>query len=148
MPDELKGETLVAYVVFGGMGSLPGAIAGAALLTWLPEFLKDQVPAADRQMWIGAVVLLMMIFFFFGWFSTATWLPNQYGPLAGVVLALTLYNGSVIAELVRSGVYSLPKGQSEAGLSIGLTPGQTLRSIELPQALRSMLPETAPVGMP
>jgi ABC-type branched-subunit amino acid transport system permease subunit len=53
---------VVAYVVFGGMGSLPGAIAGAAVLTWLPEFLKDQVPPADRQMWIGAVVLLMMIF--------------------------------------------------------------------------------------
>ncbi|MCW2540055.1 MAG: branched-chain amino acid transporter permease [Frankiales bacterium] len=53
---------VVAYVVFGGMGSLPGAMAGAALLTWLPEFLKDQVPAADRQMWIGAVVLAMMIF--------------------------------------------------------------------------------------
>ncbi len=53
---------VVAYVVFGGMGSLPGAISGAALLTWLPEFLKDQVPGADRQMWIGAVVLAMMIF--------------------------------------------------------------------------------------
>jgi ABC-type branched-subunit amino acid transport system permease subunit len=53
---------VVAYVVFGGMGSLPGAIAGAAVLTWLPEFLKDQVPADDRQMWIGALVLLMMIF--------------------------------------------------------------------------------------
>ena len=36
-----------------------------------------------------------------------------------VVTGLTLYNGSVIAELVRSGVHSLPKGQSEAGLSIG-----------------------------
>jgi ABC-type branched-subunit amino acid transport system permease subunit len=53
---------VVAYVVFGGMGSLPGVIAGAALLTWLPEFLKDQVPGPDRQMWIGAVLLLMMIF--------------------------------------------------------------------------------------
>jgi ABC-type branched-subunit amino acid transport system permease subunit len=53
---------VVAYVVFGGMGSLQGAIAGAAVLTWLPEFLKDQVPADDRQMWIGAVVLLMMNF--------------------------------------------------------------------------------------
>jgi ABC-type branched-subunit amino acid transport system permease subunit len=53
---------VVAYVVFGGMGSLPGAIAGAAALTWMPEFLKDQVPAEDRQMWIGAVILLMMIF--------------------------------------------------------------------------------------
>ena len=53
---------VVAYVVFGGMGSLPGAMAGAAVLTWLPEFLKDQVPSADRQLWIGLVILLMMIF--------------------------------------------------------------------------------------
>jgi ABC-type branched-subunit amino acid transport system permease subunit len=53
---------IVAYVVFGGMGSLPGAIAGAAVLTWLPQFLKDQVPQDDRQMWIGALLLAMMIF--------------------------------------------------------------------------------------
>ncbi len=53
---------IVAYVVFGGMGSLPGAIAGAAVLTWLPQFLKDQVPLADRQLWIGALVMAMMIF--------------------------------------------------------------------------------------
>jgi ABC-type branched-subunit amino acid transport system permease subunit len=53
---------IVAYVVFGGMGSLPGAIAGAAVLTWLPQFLKAQVPLADRQMWIGALVLVMMIY--------------------------------------------------------------------------------------
>jgi ABC-type branched-subunit amino acid transport system permease subunit len=53
---------IVAYVVFGGMGSLPGAMAGAAVLTWLPEFLKAQVPPTDRQMWVGALVLAMMIF--------------------------------------------------------------------------------------
>ena len=53
---------IVAYVVFGGMGSLAGAIAGAAVLTWLPQFLKAQVPLQDRQMWIGALVLVMMIF--------------------------------------------------------------------------------------
>ncbi|MEO8888102.1 MAG: branched-chain amino acid ABC transporter permease [Jatrophihabitantaceae bacterium] len=53
---------IVAYVVFGGMGSLQGAMAGAAALTWLPQFLKAQVPQDDRQMWIGALVLAMMIF--------------------------------------------------------------------------------------
>jgi len=53
---------IVAYVVFGGMGSLSGAMAGAAMLTWLPQFLKYQVPPADKLMWIGAVVMLMMIF--------------------------------------------------------------------------------------
>ena len=40
---------IVAYVVFGGMGSLTGAIAGAAVLTWLPDFLRDQVPSEDRD---------------------------------------------------------------------------------------------------
>ncbi|MCU1689282.1 MAG: branched-chain amino acid transporter permease [Jatrophihabitantaceae bacterium] len=47
-PDNFKFEfsiLVLAYVVFGGMGSLPGAIAGAAVLTWLPEFLRDQVPS-------------------------------------------------------------------------------------------------------
>lgn len=53
---------VVAYVVFGGMGSLPGAMAGAAVLTWLPWFLQDQVPGPDRQMWVGALLILMMIF--------------------------------------------------------------------------------------
>jgi ABC-type branched-subunit amino acid transport system permease subunit len=53
---------IVAYVVFGGMGSIAGAMAGAAVLTWLPEFLKSQVPAPDRPMWVGALVLTMMIF--------------------------------------------------------------------------------------
>ena len=53
---------IVAYVVFGGMGSLAGAMAGAAVLTWLPQFLKDQVPQDDRQMWVGAFVLAMMVF--------------------------------------------------------------------------------------
>jgi glutamate transport system permease protein len=56
------------------------------------------------------------------------------------VTGLTLYNGSVIAELVRSGVFSLPKGQSEAGLSVGLSESQVMRSIQLPQALTAMLP--------
>ncbi len=37
-------------------------MAGAAVLTWLPQFLKDQVPANDRQMWVGAALLVMMIF--------------------------------------------------------------------------------------
>ena len=44
----------MAYVVFGGMGSLQGAMAGAAVLTWLPQFLKDYVPNEDRYMCIGA----------------------------------------------------------------------------------------------
>jgi glutamate transport system permease protein len=87
-----------------------------------------------------AVPVLIMMIFAFGVYTQNNVFASELNPLAAVVTALTLYNGSVIAELVRSGVYSLPKGQSEAGLSIGLTPSQVLRSIQLPQALTAMLP--------
>ncbi|MDN6351280.1 MAG: ABC transporter permease subunit, partial [Yaniella sp.] len=57
-----------------------------------------------------------------------------------VIVALTLYNGAVIAELVRSGVKSLPKGQREAAMAVGMTPTGSLRVVEVPQALVAMLP--------
>lgn len=84
-------------------------------------------------------VLIMMIFFwlFLGRFSVFS--PQQL-PFVAVVIGLTLYNGSVIAELLRSGVKQLPKGQGEAGLAIGLNPGKVLRSILMPQAMLTMLP--------
>lgn len=61
-------------------------------------------------------------------------------PLYALVAGLTLYNGAVIAEIVRAGIQSLPRGQSEAALSIGLSRGQNLRLVLLPQAVRVMLP--------
>ena len=66
-------------------------------------------------------------------------LPGPDG-LWTVVIGLTAYNCVVIAEIVRSGVQSLPRGQREAGLAVGLTPGQTMRSVQLPQAFRTVLP--------
>ena len=57
-----------------------------------------------------------------------------------MVLALVLYNGSVVAELVRSGVGNLPGGQREASLALGLTETQSLIQIEVPQAVYAMLP--------
>ena len=116
------------YGIGFGMGRLSEHRAVRWVSSVIVEFFRS-VP-----------VLLMMVFFFYGYFARAEWMSSSYAPLAAVVLGLTLYNGSVISELVRSGVHSLPKGQEEAGLSIGLTPSQTLRSIQLPQALRAMLP--------
>lgn len=84
-------------------------------------------------------VLLMMIFL---WLAIARsgMVEPENAPLIAVIIALTLYNGSVIAELVRSGVHGLPKGQREAGMAIGMTPTQSLINIEVPQALIAMLP--------
>ncbi|MGL5866448.1 MAG: amino acid ABC transporter permease [Dermatophilaceae bacterium] len=87
-----------------------------------------------------AVPVLLMMLFLFALYSRENFFGRDFNSFYAVVTALTLYNGSVIAELVRSGVFQLPKGQGEAGLSIGLTRGQTLRTIQLPQALTAMLP--------
>jgi general L-amino acid transport system permease protein len=55
-------------------------------------------------------------------------------------LALTTYTAGFIAEIVRGGVLAVAKGQIEAAKSLGLNPGQTLRLVTIPQALRVMIP--------
>lgn len=57
-----------------------------------------------------------------------------------LVIGLTGYNAVIIAEIVRAGVASLPRGQTEAAYAIGLTRWQTMREVLLPQAVRVMLP--------
>jgi glutamate transport system permease protein len=57
-----------------------------------------------------------------------------------LAIGLTLYNGVVIGEILRSGMEGLPSGQREAAFAIGLTPLQTTTRILLPQAYRIMLP--------
>ena len=87
-----------------------------------------------------AVPVLMMMLFAYYLFLFGFQVSGDYLSLYGVIAGLTFYNASVIAELIRSGVGALPAGQREAGLAIGLTPFQTLRTIQLPQAIALMLP--------
>ncbi len=122
--------SIVLATIFGllfGMGRLSHSRAIRWFCTVVVEFFRS-------------VPVLIMMFAAFNFFAFNGVFASDINPLAAVVVALTLYNGSIVAELLRSGVGSLPKGQSEAGLAIGLTPGQTLRSIQLPQAITAMLP--------
>jgi glutamate transport system permease protein len=79
----------------------------------------------------GMPVLLLMLF---------TLLVFSVGSYWAGVAGLVLYNGALIGESLRAGIASLPKGQRESGLALGLTPLQTRFSIEFPQAFRQMLP--------
>lgn len=79
----------------------------------------------------GIPVLLLM---YFGV------LALDLDPLWAVVLGLVVYNTAVVAEILRAGIAALPKGQREAGLSIGLSPLATMLRIQLPQAVRIMMP--------
>ena len=58
----LNSILVLCYVIFGGMGSLPGVVAGAAVLIWLPNVLRDYVPPQDRFIYFGALLVVMMIF--------------------------------------------------------------------------------------
>jgi glutamate transport system permease protein len=84
-------------------------------------------------------VLIMMIFAYF-LYAVYDVVPAQQLALAGVVTGLTLYNGAVIAEIVRAGVNTLPRGQSEAAAALGLRWTQAMRLVLLPQAVTAMLP--------
>ncbi|WP_374947673.1 amino acid ABC transporter permease [Agreia sp.] len=79
----------------------------------------------------GMPVLLLMLFIL---------LASSSGTYWAVVLGLGVYNGAIIGEALRAGLASLPRGQKEAGLSLGMTLLQTKTYIEFPQAFRQMLP--------
>ncbi|MFM6831959.1 MAG: amino acid ABC transporter permease [Novosphingobium sp.] len=122
--------SIVLAIVFGLLFGM-GRLSSLGPVRWVCGVVVE---------FFRAVPVLLMMYFVFQVYAVNNVFGVDFNAFWAVVTALTLYNGSVIAELVRSGVHSLPKGQAEAGLSIGLTGGQVLRSIQLPQALTAMLP--------
>ncbi len=83
-----------------------------------------------------AVPLLLLIIFIFYRFG----IGDGIGAYWSVVIGLTLYNGSVLAEIFRAGVLAVPKGQSEAAYAIGMRKTQVLATVLLPQAVKIMIP--------
>jgi glutamate transport system permease protein len=81
-------------------------------------------------------VLILMLFSFQIWFA----IFGVSSPFAAVVIGLVLYNGSVLAEVVRAGILAVPRGQSEAAVALGLRKSQVMTIILLPQAVTTMLP--------
>ncbi|TIO34846.1 amino acid ABC transporter permease [Mesorhizobium sp.] len=63
-----------------------------------------------------------------------------YPEFAALLIGLSAYTASFIAEIVRSGIQAVPKGQTEAAHALGLAPGKTLRLVTVPQALRIIIP--------
>lgn len=85
----------------------------------------------------NCVPILLLLFF------TSLMLPAwglQLTDFWFLVIALTLYSGAVIGDLLRAGIQSLPAGQSEAAMALGFSPARTMLLVLLPQALRAMSP--------
>ncbi|VEG54009.1 amino acid ABC transporter membrane protein 2, PAAT family [Mycolicibacterium aurum] len=145
----LTSDLWVTYVLPGVEGTLKAAAVSIVLALALGLVLGvGRMSNHSGIRWFCSVfveffravpVLIMMIFAYF-LYAFYDVFPAQYLALAGVITGLTLYNGAVIAEIVRAGVHALPRGQGEAASALGMTSGQTMRSILLPQAITSMLP--------
>jgi len=129
----------------------------------LNNFTIDDSAESQRNRLIlwGVTISLMFIFFYLaiwmeqpvliteengepiGWGSW-DWKEGTTNSISSVFLSLwiglTLYTAAQIAEIVRGSIQSLPRGQVEAAISLGLSPYQRLRLVILPQALRSMIP--------
>lgn len=123
------GNTLKAF----GFAALFSLGLGAVLATGR---LSDHRPVR----WLATLVVefframpvLVMIFFIF--------VALKVQPLPALVAGLTLYNGSVLAEVFRSGVNSVERGQKEAAFSLGMRKTQVMTYVLVPQGIRAMLP--------
>jgi len=111
----------VAFGVVFGVGKL----SDHALLRW---------PSWTVVEFFRAVPLLMLIIFI--------WSIQEYptDSLLPLIIGLILYNGSVLAEVFRAGILAVPKGQAEAAYAIGMRKSQVMRIVQLPQAVKIMLP--------
>lgn len=127
-------NTLKAAAVASVLAVTLGAVLAAGRLSdhrWL------RGPAFVLVEGFRAIPLLLLMFLFY---YGAPQVGLRLSPFLAVVLGLTLYNGSVLAEVFRSGVEAVPRGQSEAAFSIGLRKRQVMTTVLLPQAIRTMLP--------
>ena len=115
-------------------GTLLGLILGLLRVVPWPRVQRAVTAVVDC---VRAVPLLLQMFFiFFGLPALGLELPV----FLSAVLAMTLWMGANTAEVIRGAIQSIPKGQTEAALSTGLTYWQTMRHVLFPQALRRMLP--------
>ncbi|MEV2250892.1 amino acid ABC transporter permease [Streptomyces sp. NPDC050147] len=123
------GNTLKAFAISAVLALALGGLLAVGRLSehrpvrWLATLLVE---------FFRAMPVLVMIFFVF--------VALKVQPLPALVTGLTLYNGSVLAEVFRSGVNSVERGQREAAYALGMRKTQVMTHVLVPQAVRAMLP--------
>lgn len=127
--------TLLISLVGVVIGMMLGVAFG--LLRLAPQWYLRALAVIYVEVFRGTPVLVQVLFIFYG-------LPSLLGhpldPLTAAIASIALNSGAYISEVVRGGVGSIDRGQSEAGLSLGLGPVQSFAYVIWPQALRRMAP--------
>ena len=146
----------LGYLFFEGMRftltlTFLAALGGVILGTLLAILRMSGGPilsaiAAGYVNLVRALPLVLVIFWFYflvpylGQWLTGGSRPMQVGGFASALITFIVFEAAYFSEIMRAGIASIPRGQSAAGLAIGLTQGQTMRYVVLPQVFRIMLP--------
>ena len=127
-----------------------GWIVRRMISAWAQR-IQDQTGSRPTTWWMSLGVMTvpsLLLIWYFGLhlippelrgFNFTGGINVQNG-LVALWLALTLYTGAFIAEIVRAGILAISRGQSEAAFALGLRPGRTMNLVILPQALRVIIP--------
>jgi glutamate/aspartate transport system permease protein len=133
----LKG--LIFSVQLTLVATLGGIVLGTVLalmrLSGKPLLV---LPAAAYVNTMRSIPLVMVILWFFLLIPLLTGQP--LGAEWSAVITFTLFEAAYFSEIMRAGIQSVPKGQVYAGYAVGMTYGQTMQLVVLPQAFRNMLP--------
>lgn len=122
--------TLKVFATSAVLSLVLGALLAVGRLS---DHLPVRAVCTAVVQFFRAMPLLIMIFALYQSLFTKD-------PFWGLVVGLTLYNGSVQAEIIRSGITAVPRGQGEAAFALGLRKTQVMSIVLVPQAVRSMLP--------
>jgi general L-amino acid transport system permease protein len=137
---------------FVGLAFVAGCVAVYLIRRWARQ-RQDRTGQIFPLVRIATAILigLPLIVWWLGGAPTAMNVPELKGfnfkggvsvspEFTALLLGLVLYTAAFVAEVVRAGIQSVSKGQTEAAMSIGLKPGQVLNLVILPQALRVIIP--------
>jgi len=159
----VKGLYVPRFVWTNGSVFLFSIIVAIVAIFFVFKYARIQQEKSGRRIpafliSLGIMIVLPLLTFLIGGVSLTFEHPELkqlsktiYNYIGGVAIipelmalaaALSLYTATFIAECVRAGIMGVTKGQKEAAASIGLTPGQVLRLVIMPQALRIIIPPT------
>jgi polar amino acid transport system permease protein len=137
-------RTLLISVLAQAMGIVLGVVFAVMRLSRNP--VTSTVSWLYIWLFRGTPVLVQLLI----WYNLALVFPTFFGrpmsdlmtPFLAALLGLGINEGAYMAEIVRAGIGSVDEGQTEAASALGMTSGQTLRRVVLPQAMRVIIPPT------
>lgn len=127
--------TLEITAMAVGLGLVFGLLAALAQLS---KFTPLRLLAKIYVDFIRGTPLLVQIFIIY--FALPAIIGQRIDPFVAAVAACSINSGAYVAEIFRAGIQSIEIGQMRAGLSLGMTWGQTMRYIILPQAFKRIIP--------